>query len=97
MTTTDSARQEIMETVAGIIREVISEDWVSEMQITMDTTFYDLEVESIEMVALAEKLQERYGDAVDFPNWLASMELEQIINLTVGQLVRFIANATGRG
>jgi acyl carrier protein len=93
MTALDESRQEILETVGGMIREVIGEAWVSDTAIGMETTFSnDLEVESIEIVALAEKLQARYGEQVDFPAWLSSMELEQIINLTVGQLVEFIAS-----
>ncbi len=50
----------------------------------------DLELESIEFVALAEKLQERFG--VDFVGWISGKELDQIIQLTVGELVEFIAS-----
>jgi acyl carrier protein len=61
----------------------------------MDTTFAeDLELESIEIVALAEQVQDRYGDEVDFPGWLGELELDAIIGLTVGQLVARIAERT---
>ena len=53
----------------------------------------DLELESIEFVALAEQLLERYGEQVDFVGWLATMELDEIIALTVGQLVDFVVTA----
>lgn len=77
--------------VAGMIRDVIGEEWAEERPIGMDTAFNrDLELESIEFVALAERMQERYGDTVDFPGWLAGMELEQIIELRVGDVVEFI-------
>ena len=57
----------------------------------LETSFEkDLELESIEFVALAEKLQERYGKSVDFVGWLSSKELDEIIGLTVGELVEFI-------
>lgn len=93
MNTVDERNQEILEAVAAMIRAVIGEEWLQETPITMESSFsQDLEVESIEFVALAEKLQERYGMAVDFAGWLAGMELDEIINLKVGQLVEFIAS-----
>ena len=58
--------------------------------ITMDTSFgSDLELESIEFVALAEKLQARY-EKVDFVRWLSEKELEEIIELKVGDVVTYI-------
>ena len=45
-------------TISNLIHEVIGEDWDLEEEITLDTTFSeDLELESIEFVALAEKMQ----------------------------------------
>jgi acyl carrier protein len=81
----------LLETVAELIRQVIGEEWAEEVEITAETSFSDdLELESIEFVALAELLQERFGDQVDFVGWISSMELDQIIGLHVGQLVDFI-------
>ena len=51
----------------------------------------DLELESIEFVALAEELTERYGEQVDFVGWLADLELDALVTMTVGQLVEFVA------
>ena len=46
-----------LETVAAIIREVIGEEWAEEVEISRETSFAeDLELESIEFVALAERL-----------------------------------------
>lgn len=82
----------VLETVSGLIREVIAEEWAEETPITLDTSFSDdLELESIEFVALAEALQEHFGQAVDFVGWLSDMELDAIISLKVGDLVDFIA------
>lgn len=93
MTDTSSRHAAVLEEVAAMIKEVIGEEWTEETVITMDTTFtFDLEVESIELISLAEKLQERYGTDVNFPVWLADKELDDIINLTVGQLVEYIAS-----
>ena len=72
--------------------EVIGEDLLLDGPLTMETSFdQDLQLESIEFVALSEKLLETYGEQVDFVSWLAEMELDDIIALTVGQLVEFVA------
>ncbi len=84
---------DVLQTVSGLIFQVIGEDFVLDEPIAMDTSFSDdLELESIEFVALAEKLQQHYGAGVDFVGWISKKELDQIIALTVGELVEFIAS-----
>jgi len=86
-----STTPQILAGVAQAIREVIGEDWIADELIEASTSFTDdLELESIEFVALAEKLQETYGERVDFVSWLSQMELDAIIGLTVGDVVEFI-------
>ena len=88
-------KSDVLDGVARIIREVIGEGWAEDVAIEMETSFaQDLELESIEFVALAEKLKAEYGRTVDFAAWLASMELSQILALKVGQLVEFIERCT---
>lgn len=97
MSAPEALRKQILQEVAQDIAEVIGDEWVSETPITMETSFaQDLEMESIEIVALSEKLQARYGATIDFPSWLAGMQLEVIIALTVGQLVDYIASCQSR-
>ena len=73
------------------IREVIGEDWVQDMDIDNDTSFNDdLEMESIEFVVLAEKLQQQYGNDVNFIDWLSHKELDAFLSLKVGDLTGFI-------
>jgi acyl carrier protein len=86
------AEQEVLREVGEMIVSVIGEDYLLDVEIEMTTSFQDdLEIESIEFVALAEQLHERYGGEVDFVAWLADKELDEIIALTVGELVTFIA------
>ena len=88
---TDRDPESVLKTVASLIREVIGDDGELGPPIELDTSFsQDLELESIEFVALAEKLQEHYGPRVDFAGWLSGMELDSIIGLRVGRLVEFI-------
>lgn len=84
---------DILRTVEHLIGEVVGDELALAGPITMTTSFgTDLELESIEFVALAEKLQAHYGAGVDFVGWIAKQELDQIIHLTVGELVEFIAS-----
>jgi acyl carrier protein len=84
-------KENVLTDVAAIVREILAEEWADDLSIEMTSSFgKDLELESIEFVALAEKLKETYGQSVDFAGWLASMELEQILALRVGDLVEFI-------
>ncbi|HEX8803706.1 MAG TPA: acyl carrier protein [Acidimicrobiales bacterium] len=81
-----------MATIAGMVREVIGEDYALELDITADSSFSeDIEIESIEFVALGELLQQRYGDKIDLVGWLGELDLDEIIDLTVGELAEFIA------
>lgn len=80
--------------VATLIREVLGDGFGDDVDITLETSFWkDLEVESIELVTLGERLQEHYGEKVDFVAWLSGKELDQIIELKVGDLVGFIDRA----
>ena len=85
-----SEQQASLTTLAGFLEDVLGEDWI-EVESGMETAFSDdLELESIEFVALAEQVQDHYGAQVDFVGWMSNLELDQIIALTVGDVVRFI-------
>ena len=74
-----------------LLADVIGEAYIAEIPIELETSFYgDLELESIEFVALGGKLQERYGDRIDFPAWIATMEVDEIIAMSLGDVVRYI-------
>jgi len=97
MTMPDDAQAQILRSVTEMLQEVIGEEWIHEMPITMETTFArELEVESIELVVLFEKLRERFGESIDFPGWLAGMEIDEIVGLTVGRLVEYIATCQSK-
>lgn len=80
-----------LSTVAEMIQEVIEDDLELDSPIVPETSFNeDLELESIEFVALAEKLQTRFGEHVDFVGWFSGKPLDEILRLTVGDLVEYI-------
>lgn len=89
--TTNETTESVLAVVSTIVREVIGEEWAEDIEITLATSFADdLELESIEFVALAERLKETYGRRVDFAAWLATMDLQQILGLKVGTLTEYI-------
>ena len=83
---------EVIDDLAGMIRDVIGEDYELDVEITADSSFSeDIEIESIEFVALGEMVQNRYGDRIDLVGWFGELDLDEIIDLTVGELAEFIA------
>jgi acyl carrier protein len=91
-TTTSAPTDEIVATIACIVTEVIGEDAGLDLDIRADSSFSeDIELESIEFVALAEQLQRTYGERIDLVGWLGELDLDEIIDLTVGELAEFIA------
>lgn len=90
-TTDPGAVDTVLDEVRTVLTEVIGPDDLVGIDIALDTSFQeDLEMESIEFVSVSEALMARYGDRVDFVGWMASMELDEILALTVGDLVGFI-------
>jgi acyl carrier protein len=58
----------------------------------MDTTFgRDLELESIEFVALADRLRTELGNRINFVEFLADKSVDEMVSLTVGDVVRYVA------
>lgn len=91
MTVDERTRTEVLATVSGLIAEVIGDEYAVATPISMTTSFSeDLEMESIEFVALAELVHSRYGPSIDVVSWIGDMELVEIMSLTVGQLVEYV-------
>jgi acyl carrier protein len=84
---------QILTEVRAMLTEVIGAQYALSLDIGMDTSFdADLELESIEFVKLSTMLAERYGDRVDFVAFLAAKDLGEIIEMTVGEVVTYIAD-----
>lgn len=93
--TATTGQAAIQDQVMGDVKSILSEvlgDEIEVDEVTPETSFSeDLQLESIEFVALSDFLQQKY-EQVDFMAWMADMEFEQIMGLQVGQLVEFIAS-----
>lgn len=83
---------QILAEVRTMLTEIIGAEYALDLDIGMETSFdADLELESIEFVKLSTMLIERYGDRVDFVAFLAAKELDEIIEMTVGEVVTYVA------
>jgi len=88
--------ESVLAEMERILVDVVGEDLLLDGPIILDTSFdADLQLESIEFVALSEQLLVTYGEKVDFVTWLAGMELDDIIALTVGDVVGFVVSSLG--
>ncbi len=89
--TTAANEATVLAQLGEMLRELLEEYGLDDTEITMDTTFHeDLELESVDLVALSGQLREHYGDRVNFATFIAERDLDEIIALTVGELVRYI-------
>lgn len=84
--------EQALSDVRTMLIEIIGAEYASTLDIGMDTAFEaDLELESIEFVKLSTMLAERYGDGINFVAFLADKNLNEIIDMTVGDVVTYIA------
>jgi acyl carrier protein len=82
---------DVLDQVVRILTEVVGEDFLLAGEITADTTFSDdLALESIEFVAMSEKLQEYYGDRINFAAFIGELDINDIMAMTVGTLAAYI-------
>lgn len=89
--TTSTDEVSVLAQLSGMLQELLEEYGLDDAEITMETTFHDdLELESVDLVALSGQLREHYGERVNFATFIAERDLEEIIALTVGELVRYI-------
>ena len=61
------------------------------MDFTLESSFTrDLEMDSIEIVSFSEKVKSHFGAHVDFTGWLSGMDLDQLIHLTLDDIIKYI-------
>ena len=84
----------VLADIAGMLRRVVADLGLDDVEITRETTFHDdLELESIDLVVLSGALREHYGERVNFAEFIADLELDEIIALTVGRLVDYVVTS----
>lgn len=88
----------VLADIAGMLRTVAGDLGLDDVEIARDTRFHDdLELESIDLVVLSGALREHYGERVNFAEFVAELELDEIIALTVGRLVDHVVASLEAG
>lgn len=94
VSTVNSKQEEVFNQLKQIVGEIIGQDVIDEIGMSRESIFTkDLEMDSIEVVAFAEKVKAKYGQKIDFMAWISDMEFADMYNLSVEQVVDFIAHA----
>jgi acyl carrier protein len=95
MADANPARMEVFTELKDALGEVIGVDTVSLLQITDKTRFFaDLELGSIEVVQLVERMGQRFPLGEDFLAWLSEKSLIALARLQVGEVVDYITDAS---
>ena len=82
--------QALLSEVSALILEVMEEEGGA-FEVTLETRFQaDLELESIELIALGDALRARYGERLSVASWLTSLSIEDLMDLKVGDLVEWL-------
>lgn len=94
-TATSTAR--VQAEVTDMIVGMLDAYGVGDLEIGMQSTFHDdLEMESIDLVTLAGSLASRYGAEVNLAEYLAEKDLDEVIGLTVGDVVDYVVSRIHR-
>jgi acyl carrier protein len=91
------SREQLLAEMVALLRKVTGEDprWADE--ITSATRLEaDLFLDSLEMTALCDLAGDSYGDAVDLAAFVSGLDLDEIIGLTVGDLVAQVEASLAR-
>lgn len=73
--------------VPGLIREILGTDVEIGPEARLDA---DLELESLDLLALDAALRDRHGDGVALCAYIAQLEFDQILALTVGDVAAYV-------
>jgi acyl carrier protein len=82
----------VFEELHKILTGLIGEDEVKILGIERESEFTaDLMMDSIQIIAFAERVNELYGDRVNFNRWLSRKPLKALMRLSVGDVSEYIS------
>jgi acyl carrier protein len=84
--------EQVLTTLTRMLQDVTGEDSGWAASITSASRLEgDLRLESVEVTALAGLLAETYGERVDLLGFLAGLDIDQLIGLTVADVAAYVA------
>ena len=93
---TSPAEDGLVRRIAELLQDVVGEDrsWLDAVR--PDTRIDgELLVESHELAAWSQALRRQYGDRVDLVEYVAGLDIDQIIALTVAEVAAHVAARRG--
>ena len=92
MTTTD-LRAEVLAAVTEMIEQLLGDYAMDDVEVTLATTFHDdLELESVDLVTIADMVSERYGSEVNLAEFFAEKDIDEVITMKVGDVVDYVVS-----
>ncbi|WP_309115916.1 phosphopantetheine-binding protein [Saccharothrix sp.] len=86
----------VLDELRSMLVRVLDQYGLDDLEITRGTSFHDdLGLESIDLVTLGSLLVEHYGEHVNLAAYLAELDLDSVIALTVGDLADFVIARVG--
>jgi acyl carrier protein len=83
--------QRLVGEVIGLLRQVIGVDARWADRVTPSARLdQDLRLDSLEVTALASVLRDAYGDRVDLAAFMASLDFDALVALTVADLAGYV-------
>ncbi len=80
------------EQIADLLCAALGQDAAWRAALTPDTRLDgDLFLDSLELAAFAAALRALYGPAVELPRYVAGLELDELIALTLAQVAGYVA------
>lgn len=97
MTIQSEPRISVFGTVAALLAPLVGDLDVLGIRITPDTSFHDdLQLESIDLVTFSSLLAEYFGPDVDLADFLTQKDLDEVIDLRMGDIADYVADRLGR-
>lgn len=78
--------------VVRMLTDVVGEEFLLDVEIGPDTAFIGaLALESIEFAAFADRLRAHFGDRADLHAFVADLDFDRLLALTVGDVADHVA------
>lgn len=90
-------KEQVIADIENAILQVVGEEWADEMDLGPNTNLTTgIELDSIEISKVIEIIFGRYPD-VRFEDWFSSMDIRQVMNVTLGDIADLILTENARG
>jgi acyl carrier protein len=81
--------------IVEVTTEIIGADVAEFLVFTKQSSFIkDMEMDSLQIIHLATRVNETYGEKADFIGWLSAQPINELLDLTIGDVAAFLEENT---